>query len=116
MNKGDKFYITDEQTNTILVRTVLDVVDGKIHYNFRDETVQRTDVSYLLSPINCRFFHQTTESAKEAVRLQRIDKANELRAKADKLYKRASKLEKLEPVFTGMVGTYKELEKIGKSK
>jgi len=40
--KGDIFYIADYKNNLVYQREVLDVIEGRIYWNFRDETVEQS--------------------------------------------------------------------------
>lgn len=111
MKKGDIFYIADPQTNTILEREVLDVVDGKVHYNFRDSVVQKCPIENMWD-----YHHKTLESAEQHMadfrKIQIESAEKQIRSLQNKIHR----LNWTKPVVTKVViKEYKELAKIGRN-
>jgi hypothetical protein len=110
MKKGDTFYVTDPQTNTILERKVLDVVDGMVLWNFRDETIQKGPVDNFIKYMK-HFTKEEAEKDYEHFRQIEIERALK---QIESLKRRIERLERKVPVYTDHVGTYKEINNIGK--
>ncbi len=108
---GDVFYITDAQTNVILKRQVLEVVDGQVKYNFRDGTIQSCPVEHFYD------YHYKTLADAEAnmARFRKLEiKGIELKIKL--LQNKIKVLGQMRPNVIDFTGTYEEIEAEGKKR
>jgi hypothetical protein len=112
IEKGQTLYLPDFATNTILVRKVLEVLDNRYRYLFRDDTVQTGS----LLGLDVHSVFTTMKKAERAFERARaanlISAERELAAAQRKVLKIIGKV----PVVTDTVGSFRELEIVGKQK